>query len=351
MKNFLIIIISVFVFWGCKKTDSKQVWIGTHYYNSHDSSFIDNLPRQIFYFENDSVVVKGFYEQFIGEDNQIYKYPYHFYNDDLVISFEHRTDTIPYRIEQNKMKRLNSNNKHIIISYQLLPTYNQVENTSKLYNELTSSTFEIVGDSLQIEFQDNHRFIKNKIDKRFGSNQLWMLDSFQNELFLVIDCSFNCSKSLFHITKIDKNSFEGVQYGKENKTYTFRKIPKQIAFNKHDLFGKWERFYDSTDVVPNEAQHLELPKSHPHYQKWYDKEQLIINDSTLVRYLGFRVDTVNWSMNREQEQMLFSEWKYSPSFDTRQWEIEALQKNELVIKRINRYFGDLKIETVKFIRK
>ena len=55
-------------------------------------------------------------------------------------------------------------------------------------------------------------------------------------------------------------------------------------------------------------------------------------------------------MNSKQEMMLFSEWKYTSTLDTRQWDIQKLDKNKLTVKRYNRDFS-LELETVIFERK
>lgn len=266
----------------------------------------------------------------------------------MIIYYSNRTDTIPYVINQNSMHQ---NYYNQIVHYLSLPKYNQVKNSSNLYNDLISSSYKIVGDSVRIAFLDNNRFVQNQLDFRAGDNQIWTLDSFQNELFLVLSCNLHCAKTLFHITKIDNNSFTAFEYGKENKKHTFRKIPKQTEFKPHQLIGKWERQYDTNHQFPQGGKDLELPKSHPFYRKWYDKEHLIFNDSTFLIYSEFRIDTVNWSMNREQDLILFSNLRNYTSKSKSFWKIIELTKNKLILERWFRDFKTVEIEKVIFVRK
>ncbi len=61
-------------------------------------------------------------------------------------------------------------------------------------------------------------------------------------------------------------------------------------------------------------------------------------------------------MNREQDMLLFSEWKYNDFYDVPQWNILELKVNEFKIERWKRlderttFNFALKFETIKFIR-
>lgn len=349
MKNIFSIIIISFILFGCKKleleapSESKPVWIATHNYQNGDSSLSDNLPRQIYFFEKDSLIHKKFYFQFIGEDNEEKQYAYEMNGDELIIFREDGNDTLQYSIQENTMKM---NDKDSKVINQRLPKYNQAAKAAQLSKFLLTTSFEIIEKKINIEFREDIRFVKNPLEPTFSDLQLWMLDSFQNELFLVIDEN----GFLLHITAINDNGFEGIQYGKENKVFHFQARSNNTVFEKEKLIGKWERYYDSEhkfNIPPT------LPKSHPEYLKYYEKEQLIINDSTLLWYNGFRRDTVDWSMNRQQETIFFSGWKYSWSVNTRQWDVQVLNENELVVKRINRYGLENRgeLEEVRFVRK
>lgn len=347
MKNIFSIIIISFILFSCEKpeleSESEQVWIGTHNYQNSGSSLSDNSPRQVYFFEKDSLIYKNFFFQFIGEDNEEKQYAYETNGDELIIFREDKNDTLQYHIQQDTM-RMNYGNYEVI--NQRLPKYNQATKAAQLSKFLLTTSFEIIEKKINIEFREDIRFVKNPLEPRFGDNQLWMLDNFQNELFLVIDDN----GFLLHITAINDNGFEGIQYGKENKVFHFQARSNDTVFEKEKLTGKWERYYDSKhefNIPPT------LPKSHPDYLKYYEKEQLIINDSTLFWYNEYRRDTVDWSMNREQETMLFSGWKYSWSLNVRQWDVQVLNENELVVKRINRYGLENRgqLEEVKFVRK
>lgn len=61
MKNILFIVASSIVFFSCNQSDLHQVWIGTHYYDKQ-GDLNNHLPREIYYFENDSVTIKAFYK-------------------------------------------------------------------------------------------------------------------------------------------------------------------------------------------------------------------------------------------------------------------------------------------------
>ena len=79
-------------------------------------------------------------------------------------------------------------------------------------------------------------------------------------------------------------------------------------------------------------------------------EENQFNDSTFLRYNGFQVDTVNWSVNREQDLILLSESRFNSSRGELFWEVLELTDKEMIVKRIIREPDDIDLQTVKFIR-
>lgn len=349
MKKILIIISISLAFLGCKKSELEEVWIAKYHQSGRDSSLTNGI-RQIYFFEKDSVTVKEFYRQFSGDTNESNKYAYEWKDEKLIIFNEGQNDTTRCFVGQDTLSKVYFNQSKYV--YEKLRQYHQAKKSADFYDFLIHSSFEMIEDSLRIEFKNDSRFIKNRIDFPYGSNQFWMLDSFQNELFLVIDCSVNCQKTFLHIMEFDENGFKGMTYGVKNKAFIFKRLPKQKIFNSQDLVGNWERYYEPNYefLTPPPP----LPKSNPYYKKWYQKEQLMIDDKVLIQAYKNRTDTIIWSMNREQDLMLFEDSRrYSE--DENIWKIIALNENELILERINRrnrlwnLNGDL-FERVKFVR-
>ncbi len=236
-KSFLLIAILCLLF-SCKKPDLEQVWIGKYCYEAIDSTYSNACPRKILAFEKDSVNIKEFYFQLYGgEDNSVYKYPYKIEKDQLIIFKEDRIDTLNYKVNKEQFGYTYFYGRNRIV-YQSLQTYNQAKIKAEFQNYLLNASFEKSDDSLRIEFQDNSRFIKDKLEVPFSSNNVWILDEFQNELFLVFAYDYGSMPTFFHITEFDKNGFKGTTYGKENVVTTFKKLPKKQVYNPKDFVGK-----------------------------------------------------------------------------------------------------------------
>lgn len=347
MKNLFLIFIISFSFFSCEKPNLEQVWIGKYCYEAIDGTYSDACPREIFAFGKDSVNFKEFYFQITdGEDNSVYKYPYKIEKKQLIIFKADRIDTMTFQVSKEQFEYTYSNKNKIV--YQPLPVYNQAKRKNEFRNYLLNASFEKSDDSLRIEFQADMRFIKDKLDIYFSSNNIWVLDEFHNELFLVFAHDWAKKPTFFHITEFDENGFKGTTYGKENIATTFKKLSKKQVYSPKDFIGKWERYYEPNYEFP--VSPPLLPKSHLNYRDWIQKEQLVITDSTLTRFYEFRENKINWSMNREQDILLFSKWRYDSSNDIRQWNILEAKENQFTIKRWNRFDFDLKFEKVTFIK-
>jgi len=171
MKNTFLILIIFFSLFSCKKSDLEQVWIGKYCYTANDSTYSDACPREIYAFRKDSVSFKEFYFQLYGgEDNSVYKYPYKIGKKQLMVFKEDKIDTMTFQVSKEQFEYTYSNKNRIV--YQPLPVYNQAKRKDEFRNYLLNASFEKSDDSLRIEFQDNGRFIKDKLDVQFSSNNI-----------------------------------------------------------------------------------------------------------------------------------------------------------------------------------
>lgn len=353
MKDLFLIFIIPFGFFSCEKPNLKQVWIGKYCYVANDSTYRNACPREIYAFEKDSVSIKEFYFQITDdEDNSIYKYPYKIEQNRLLVFKEDRIDTVAFEVEKDLFEVFYSNGNEI--AYQPLPIHNQAKRKNEFRNYLLNASFEKSDDSLRIEFQDDNRFIKNKLNIHFSMNKRWILDEFQGEFFLVFAHDWADKPTFFHIKEFNENGFKGISYGQENIATTFKKLPKKQVYNPKNFIGKWERYYEPNHKF--EAIPPLLPKSHSEYKDWIEKEQLIVTDSTLNQIIHFGNYKVDWKMNREQDILLFSKWKYDDSNDIRQWNILEIKENQFIVERWNRlnlrYSSDsnLEIERVTYVK-
>ena len=83
---------------------------------------------------------------------------------------EDKIDTMTFQVSKEQFEYTYSNKNRIV--YQPLPVYNQAKRKDEFRNYLLNASFEKSDDSLRIEFQDNGRFIKDKLDVQFSSNNI-----------------------------------------------------------------------------------------------------------------------------------------------------------------------------------
>ncbi len=311
---------------GCnsKEKELQKNWIGkysVHHENTNDES-IDGGQRRILKFSRDSLTIKNFYFDFITDTNYTHNAQYSLDSDFLIIYDKDKRDTFKIELSKDSIS-LNYFDYYPRRSvFEKLPEYELDYQKSELNDFLTSSSFEIL-DSIRIEFRDNARLITPNFDFSIGDNQIWMIDEFEKELFLVIDGLFGF---VLHISEINKDNFKGTIYGNQNKEIVFNKLSGETKFNIEDLKGEWVEFKDENIPPPPP------PPIFDKEREFFEKEQLNFNDSIIIRKSFFRIDTIKWEANREQDLILLPE--LDMPIRKKKWIIISLNSEKLIIERI-----------------
>ena len=335
----ILIIVSLFSC-GTNKDKIQKVWIGKYEVQHSDSKGerINETPlRQIIQFNKDSFIIKRYpinlyiegtseriSQAYKIQENQILTSKDTFniqnvFSDSLIISFD-----------SGYTKR---------IVYEELERYNQAERADELMEFLTSNTFTTQEDTIKMEFRKNRKYVSPSFNFGAGSNQFWMIDTFEDELFLVFDGFLG---AVIQITNFNSNQIRGKVYYKDNIEITWNKFENEVGFNGSQLIGEWEKIQELMPPPPVEDE-----------EEYYNKEILKIGENKITRYEGFRKDTVNWEFNRGKNIIIFPNYDRARSRLGKQWNIMSIEKDTLTLKRRVKSIGNWNsnITTDKFKRK
>lgn len=330
---------------GCnsKQAELQKLWIGkysVHHPNTENES-ISNGQRRIFRFESDSLRIKNFYFDFLTDENKINVVGYQIKEGMIILNEGDKVDTLQYEISTDGLS-LNYDRENFRKSiYENLPEYhlaNRDNRESIFFEFLISSSFEIL-DSVRIEFRNDGRLIIPNFDFHIGDNQLWMIDRYEEELFLVFDGFFG---SVLHVTEINSDGFRGMIYGKTNREIEFKKLPQETSFTINNLIGEWIELRDENTSPPP------IFKEETEY---FEREQLLITDSTICKSSFFRVDTMKWETNREQDLIIIPNLNLAKG--KKHWKIISLSEVELIIERVRqiRDVNGIRVERKVYERK
>lgn len=328
MKRILQIIGILIFLNGCNSRENgvQQNWIGkysVHHANTKDES-ISNGQRSIFKFEKDRLTVKKFYFDFISDTNDIYTTKYNLDNNSILVSNEGKRDTFKFELSDDSLSLSYFNYYERKSVFEKLPEYRLAYKESELYDFLISSSF-VMLDSIRVEFRDNGRLIIPNFDFSLGDNQFWMIDKFEEELFLVVDGLFGF---VLQLSEINTDNFKGTIYGNQNKVIVFNKKPDETKFEIEDIIGDWVEFRDENIPPPPP------PPIFDEERKFFEKEELSFNENTIIKRSFFRIDTIKWETNREQDLILLPE--LDMPIRKRKWKIVSLNDRKLIIDRIPR---------------
>lgn len=343
MKRILQFIGILIFMIGCNSEgdELQNLWIGkyiVHDPNTENESF-SNAPRNIFKFDKDSLKVKRFYSDFSTDTNDINGVEYQLKDEMILLKTEGKFDTFNIEISLDSLAIIYDLDYPRKIVYSRLSKYNLANRESEFQKLLLSSSYNIF-DSVRIEFQDNASLIIPNFDFNVGDDQLWMIDKYKEELFLVVDGFFGF---VLHIKEINTEGFVGIIYGKVNKEIEFKKADQETKFEINELIGEWIEFKPKNLLPP--------PPIFNEEKEFYEKEQLLITDSTIQRSHFFKVETIKWNSNREKDLILLPEFDFQTK--RKKWKIVLLTDKELILDRIlkKNYNKVSSIERTKFVRK
>ena len=345
MKIIPKIIVVTILFLGCdsKEIDLQKMWIGKYriYNVNKEGKSIGKVPERVLAFENDTVQFKDLSFDYLTDTNKTKSFKYSLSGDWLIVFVENRIDSTYCKISKDSLVLKFNRRIQEEAVYWKLKKYRLAQNEDDFYNYLVTSSFEI-SDSIRVEFGEDSSIIVSDLNFRIGDNQYWRIEKFKDELFLLTD---GLSGFTIHLMEFNHSGFTGVIYGIENKEVKFKKLSKGRAFQIENLIGEWEENRDENIPPPPQPPTINKNKA------YFEKEFLLITDSTIQKYKFYRIDTLEWKSNRENDLIIFAESRLP--IKERQWQIKLLNKNELVIGRKSKmmnYHGN-QMEIIKFKRK
>ena len=338
MKLHFVKILLIFIICGCGTSNKEKIqktWIGK--YNvlnvgTKNERLGHNGVRSILKFEEEQLTTKRFHDDFITDSNEEVSKSYKIKDKKILLEDD---SMLIQTIFEDSLVFFSDSYK---VVYEKLQRYNQGQREKELFDFITSNTFSIQEDTVQIEFRKDGTYVSDNFKVGVGSNQLWMLDKFEDELFLVLDGFWG---GAFHIENLDAEKIVSKFYWRENKEIIFKRVNEEIGFEVSQIVGEWERDEDPMPPLPV------LPTE----RKYYNKEFLKISQGEILRFKGYRRDTFQWELNRGRDIMILdgNRRKY---WNPKQWNIFSIENDTLILERearINLPSGS-GIEVVKFNR-
>ncbi|MEO1514169.1 MAG: hypothetical protein AAFV95_04125 [Bacteroidota bacterium] len=222
--------------------------------------------------------------------------------------------------------------------FEALQKHRQGSREGEFSRLLTSERFALQSDSIQIEFRDDGTYLSDDLFFGAGGRQLWGVDQFDGELFLVLNEDLLTTS--FHILDFSSSGIRTKVYGRQNKEVMFKVLDGSKGFARSSILGEWEREGHSIPPPPVEEGAI-----------FYQTELVNISTTALQRCEAFRCDTTAWEWNRGNDILIFT--NPAKMAGQRQWNILSLDEERLLIERKRKFApsSGQRIETVAFKRK
>ena len=334
MKHFFRTLVIAITIIGCnsKENDLQHLWIAKYsiQHADLDKEVSNKGARRILAFGQGKLSIKNFSFDFLLDENAIEQVNYELKEDFVFLMKANQIDTLLYQVAMDSLVLNSQEDDSVKSIYEKLPKYSLADRKDELYQFLATSSFECF-DSVRIEFRNDGQLIIPNFDFKVGDNQLWMLDEYEGELFLITDGFFGF---VLHVSEMNSEGFKGTIYGQSNKELLFRSVVQETKFNLDDLKGKWIQLSDENSPPP--------PPVFDGDKDFFSKEELVITDSTLIKRSFSRIDTMKWESNREQDLILFSD------ADQGKWKIVSLNEHNLLIERLRKPWNGDRLERVQY---
>lgn len=321
----LFIVISLSIL-SCQSSNNKiqKTWISKYdvFYSESEGEMIGEFAlRKIIQFRQDSILIKQFnfncFEEEEGTKLMHYK------RKDNLIFMDKDTFNLIGIYPDSLIMSLQSNYPERII-YEKLDRYEQAKRENELIKLLTTHTFTTQNDTIKIEFRKNGTYVSPSFNFGEGSNQCWMIDKFEDELFIVFDGFLGAA---VQIKSFNDHQIIGKIYYIENIEVTWNKIDPEVGYELSDLIGNWEKL----EIPP-------LPPPPPVGDDiiYYEKEVLKISEHQIMNFEGYRKDTLDWEFNREKNIMILNSDLKVRFRVGKQFNIKSLENDTLILEERNR---------------
>ena len=328
MKINLVLILILISFLSCEtnKTKIQKTWIGKYEVYHSDSKgerISETALRKILKFEDDSLIIKSFHFNFIDDNNEQVSEPYQIKDNQIITPKD--TSRIQNVFADSLIISINSSYSKRVVFEELI-RYNQAKREKELIELLTSNTFTTQEDTITIEFRKNGKYVSRSFNFGAGSNQFWMTDKFENELFLVFDGFFG---AVVQIQDFTSNQIIGKIYYKDNVDITWNKLDDEIGFEMSQIVGEWEQIENPS-----------LPPPIDNEDEYYEKELLTISENEIINYHGFRKDSLSWELNRGKNIIILNNKNVVERRIGKQWNIISIENDILTLERKKRLISE-----------
>jgi hypothetical protein len=229
MQTFLIFLILFIIPGGSEEGDDKLQGMWTEKYTViRSGSGIEKASlinsRKMLYFFEDSVLIKKFPFDFVTPGDYFKSGVYEHYDSEIIIEDGEISETFMIRKLDNDLLILESERDggYIKMIFQRLHKNDLASKEEEVLEFLTTNNFEITnGDSTgRIKFNKDGTFEVSEFSLKLSDNNLWAMDQFNDELFVLTD---GVMGFFMHINSIGKERIDGIIYSKENMKMTFVK--------------------------------------------------------------------------------------------------------------------------------
>ncbi len=316
----------------CDISDIQGDWILKYSFTEKNNRNLQS-PTKILNFQQDTLRVFNFFSYAPKS-----KY-------EKVKTFELKNKVIIYKTEQtiDSFNLVKLSNDTLIIGksnyyqvFERLPKYEKSKQKEHFLKTLISSIFWISPDKHEIEFFQGGRLINGDLKVKFENDQLWRIEQYKKEIFLVFNDFLG---DILHLKKIGPENIQFQFYGTKNKLVKFEEKEIRPIWNKDQLIGIWIN-ESNKDIPPIAKENKEFN---------YD-EILNISDSIIYQSKFAKSEKLKWAFNKSYNRIIFEgNWA---EVEKRQWNILKLTMDKLVIERRlkHRNKNNEVIETVKFHR-
>jgi hypothetical protein len=340
MRTTLLLLFVLSLFSSCDSGIELKdnIWIGDHACFRSESGEFDcqehsSQIRKLLTFTNDSIEVWHSAIDYMRDDLFFDNKSYSIIKDLIVVKDSLGFDTVQIEhlnTDSIVMKTPHNNQKLV---YQSIKKYSQSKYIDELKDLMTNHIFSL-GDSNRVEFTKSMKIITPSLDD--DTNSLWIVDTFQNELFLVYGGFLG---SLLHVRQIDDKGFTTKNYYKTDKEFRFAIRPSNKKYKYQLLLGDWRSISQSNpprEIVRSDSQN-----------QYYEREKLEINSDYLIAYNGFRIDTMPIELSQQNDIMYVRRIRADSGFN--QWNINKVTQKEMEVVRKSKIFGK-HLDTIKYKR-
>ncbi len=280
------------------------------------------VEKNIFSFAGKTVHIQNFNFEYEYHNKRIRKGEFEIKGEDLVLRFGEESDTLEIKFDESGQPELSNNGiESFLRKIEHFKTNRQREFLNTI---LTESIFKFSDDTVRYEFSEGGKFYTDAIGRDFPTGQIWNIEEFKGELFLVIGYGFG---PMMQLMSVDRDTIQLKFYSSENQKWKLHKVSRKHVIDPSLLTGEWvKEIKDEFDA----------------------EEILYISDSLLIKKTEDKTEEQRWILSKIGNVIVtMNPWKGERK---PQWNLKRVTENELqIVRNLNVGLGE--IEAVKFKKK